>query len=73
MSEIISVFITSQQSGKTFQLSASALQAGSGKHNVDIELATKDYNKLKKNVSNNKGFRFTPDGARIGILIILIF
>jgi hypothetical protein len=28
---------------------------------------------LKKNVSNNKGFRFTPDGARIGILIILIF
>jgi hypothetical protein len=66
MSETISVFLTSAQknklaSGKTFQLSASQLQAGSGKHNVDIEMSTKDYKQLVKNVGKNKGFRFTAD------------
>jgi hypothetical protein len=66
MSETISVFLTSAQknklqSGKTFQLCASALQAGSGKHNVDIEMSTKDYKQLVKNVGNNKGYRFTAD------------
>jgi hypothetical protein len=66
MSETISVFLTSAQknklqSGKTFQLSASALQAGSGKHNVDIEMSTKDYKQLVKNVGNNKGYRFSAD------------
>jgi hypothetical protein len=48
-------------SGKTFQLSAHQLQAGSGKHNVDIEMTTKDYKKLVQNVGKNKGFRFTAD------------
>jgi hypothetical protein len=66
MSETISVFLTSAQknkmaSGKTFQLSASQLQAGTGKHNVDIEMSTKDYKQLVKNVGKNKGFRFTAD------------
>jgi hypothetical protein len=66
MSETISVFLSTPQknklqSGKTFQLSASALQAGSGKHNVDIEMSTKDYKQLVKNVGNNKGYRFTAD------------
>jgi hypothetical protein len=66
MSETISVFLTSAQknkmaSGKTFQLSASQLQAGSGKHNVDIEMTTKDYKQLVKNVGKNKGYRFTAD------------
>jgi hypothetical protein len=66
MSETISVFLTSAQknktaSGKTFQLSASQLQAGSGKHNVDIEMSTKDYKQLVKNVGNNKGYRFTAE------------
>jgi hypothetical protein len=66
MSESISVFLTSAQknklqSGKTFQLSASALQAGSGKHHVDIEMSTKDYKQLVKNVGNNKGYRFSAD------------
>jgi hypothetical protein len=40
--ESVKVFLTTQQkgklqSGKTFQLSASALQAGSGKHAVEIQ------------------------------------
>jgi hypothetical protein len=66
MSETISVFLTSAQknklqSGKTFQLSATALQAGSEKHNVDIEMNTKDYKQLVKNVGNNKWYRFTAD------------
>jgi hypothetical protein len=66
MSETISVFLTTAQknkmaSGKTFQLSASQLQAGAGKHPVDIEMTTKNYKALIKNVSKNKGFRFTSD------------
>ena len=48
-------------SGKTFQLSASQLQAGSGKHPVDIEMTTKNYKTLVKNVGKNKGYRFTAD------------
>jgi hypothetical protein len=64
MSETISVFLTTAQknkmaSGKTFQLSASQLQAGSGKHPVDIEMTTKNYKTLVKNVGKNKGYRFT--------------
>ena len=66
MSETISVFLTTAQknkmaSGKTFQLSASQLQAGSGKHPVDIEMTTKNYKALVRNVSKNKGYRFTAD------------
>ncbi len=45
----------------TFQLSASQLQAGSGKHPVDIEMTTKNYKALVKNVGKNKGYRFTAD------------
>jgi ribosomal protein S7 len=66
MSETISVFLTTSQknkmnSGKTFQLSASALQASTGKHPVDIEMSTKNYKTLVNNVSKNKGYRFTAD------------
>jgi hypothetical protein len=66
MSETISVFLTTAQnnkmaSGKTFQLSAHQIQAGSGKHDVDIEMTTTDYKKLVQNVEKNKGFRFTAD------------
>ena len=66
MTESISVFLTTaqrnkMQGGKTFQLSASQIQAGTGKHNVDIEMTSKDYKQLVRNVSKNKGFRFTPD------------
>jgi hypothetical protein len=66
MSETISVFLTTSQknkmnSGKTFQLSASQIQSGSGKHAVDIEMTTKNYKTLVKNVSKNKGYRFTSD------------
>ena len=66
MTESISVFLTTaqrnkMQGGKTFQLSASQIQSGTGKHNVDIEMTSKDYKQLLKNVSKNKGFRFTPD------------
>jgi hypothetical protein len=64
MTETISVFLTAQQknktsSGKTFQLSASQIQAGSGKHPVDIEMTTENYKTLVKNVGKNKGYRFT--------------
>jgi hypothetical protein len=48
-------------SGKTFQLSNHQLQAGSGKHPVDIEMTTKNYKTLVKNVGKNKGYRFTAD------------
>jgi uncharacterized UPF0146 family protein len=66
MSETISVFLTTaqknkMQGGKTFQLSASQLQAGSGKHAVDIEMSTKNHKTLVKNVGKNKGYRFTAD------------
>jgi hypothetical protein len=43
-------------SGKTFQL-----QAGSGEHPVDIEMTTKNYKTLVKNVGKNKWYRFTSD------------
>ncbi len=66
MSETISVFLTTAQknkmsSGKTFQLSASQIQSGSGKHAVDIEMTIKNYKALVKNVGKNKGYRFTAD------------
>jgi hypothetical protein len=52
MSETISVFLTTARknkmaSGKTFQLSASQLRAGAGKHPVDIEMTTKNYKECK--------------------------
>jgi hypothetical protein len=66
MTETISVFLTTAQknkmsSGKTFQLSSHQIQAGSGKHPVDIEMTTKNYKTLVKNVGKNKGYRFTAD------------
>jgi hypothetical protein len=66
MSESISIFLTTPQknkmaSGKTFQLSASQLQSNSGKHAIDIEMTPKNYKTLVKNVSKNKGYRFTSD------------
>ncbi len=66
MTEMISVFLTSPQKNKfqkgmTFQLSAEQLQAGSGKHNVEIAMTHKNHKELLRNVSKNKGFRFTKD------------
>jgi hypothetical protein len=66
MSETISVFLTTaqknkMQGGKTFQLSSSQIQSGSGKHAVDIEMTIKNYKALVKNVGKNKGYRFTAD------------
>jgi hypothetical protein len=66
MTEMISVFLTSAQKnkflkGQTFQLSAHQLQAGSGKHNVEIAMTPKNHKELLKNVSKNKGYRFTKD------------
>ena len=65
MTESIKVFLTSQQknklsSGKTFQLSSHQLQAGQGKHHVEIQMSKKNHRQLLKNVSHNKGFRFSP-------------
>jgi hypothetical protein len=64
--ESVKVFLTSAQknklqSGKTFQLSASALQAGSGKHAVEIQMTLKNHKALLKNVSKGKGYRFSSD------------
>jgi hypothetical protein len=66
MTEKISVFLTTAQknkmvSGKTFQLSAPQLQSATGKHPVDIEMTTKNYKTLVRNVGKNKGYRFTSD------------
>ena len=66
MTESIKVFLTSAQknklsSGKTFQLSSHQLQAGQGKHSVEIQMSKKNHRQLLKNVSHNKGFRFSPD------------
>ena len=66
MTEKIEVFLTSAQknkfqSGKTFQLSASQIQSSNGKFHVDIEMTTKNYKALVKNVGKNKGYRFTAD------------
>jgi hypothetical protein len=64
--ESVKVFLTSAQknklqNGKTFQLSASALQAGSGKHAVEIQMSLKNHKALLKNVSKGKGYRFSSD------------
>jgi hypothetical protein len=64
--ESVKVFLTTaqknkMQGGKTFQLSASALQAGSGKHAVEIQMTSKNHKALLKNVSKGKGYRFSAD------------
>jgi hypothetical protein len=64
--ESVKVFLTTaqknkMQGGKTFQLSASALQAGSGKHAVEIQMTAKNHKALLKNVSKGKGYRFSAD------------
>jgi hypothetical protein len=66
MTEKIEVFLTSAQknkfqSGKTFQLSASQIQSSNGKFHVEIEMTTKNYKALVRNVGKNKGYRFTAD------------
>ena len=66
MSETISLFLTTAQKGKMvakkpFQLSATQLKAGSGKHEVEIKMTEKNYRTLLKNVEKGKGFRFTSD------------
>jgi hypothetical protein len=64
--ESVKVFLTNpqknkMQGGKPFQLSSTQLQADSGKHAVEIQLTAKNHKTLLKNVSNNKGYRFSPD------------
>jgi hypothetical protein len=64
--ESVKVFLTTaqknkMQGGKTFQLSASALQSGSGKHAVEIQMTPKNHKALLKNVSKGKGYRFSAD------------
>jgi hypothetical protein len=64
--ESVKVFLTTaqknkMQGGKTFQLSASALQAGSGKHAVEIQMTPKNHKALMKNVASGKGYRFSSD------------
>jgi hypothetical protein len=66
MTEKIEVFLTSAQknkfqSGKTFQLSATQLNAGTGKFHVEIEMTKKNHRDLLRNVSKNKGYRFTSE------------
>jgi hypothetical protein len=66
MTEKIEAFLTIAQknkfqSGKTFQLTAHQLNAGIGKFHVEIEMTTKNYETLVKNVGKNKGYRFTAD------------
>jgi hypothetical protein len=64
--ESVKVFLTTaqknkMQGGKTFQLSASALQTGSGKHAVEIRMTSKNHKAILKNVSKGKGYRFSSD------------
>jgi hypothetical protein len=66
MTEKITLYLSTAQKnklskGQTFQLSNQQLQAGEGKHMVEIELPSKEYQKLVKNVSLQKGYRFTPN------------
>ena len=66
MTDKISVFLTSAQkrkfeTGKTFQLSATQLNAGTGKFHVEIEMTSKNHKQLLRNVSKNKGYRFTSE------------
>ena len=66
MTESIKVYLTAAQKnkmsgGKTFQLSAHQLSAGHGKHAVEIQMTSKNHKQLLKNVSHNKGYRFTKD------------
>jgi hypothetical protein len=53
----VCIFTSAQKNklskGQAFQLSASQLQAGAGKHMVEIKLPSKDYEKLLINVSKN--------------------
>jgi hypothetical protein len=60
------VFLTSAQkkkfqSGKTFQLSATQLNSGTGKFHVEIEMTKKNHRELLRNVSKNKEYRFTSE------------
>jgi hypothetical protein len=64
MTETVQVFLSSSQKkkfekGETFQLSASQLQSGTGKFHVEIEMTSKNHKELLRNVSKNKGYRFT--------------
>lgn len=66
MTDKIQVFLTSAQkkkfeNGKTFQLSATQLNAGTGKFHVEIEMTTKNHKELLRNVAKNKGYRFTRE------------
>lgn len=66
MTDKIQVFLTSAQkkkfeNGKTFQLSATQLNAGTGKYHVEIEMTTQNHKELLRNVARNKGYRFTRE------------
>jgi len=72
--ETVNVFLSTAQlrkmnAGKPFQLSATQLHAGEGKHHVAISLNKTHYNKLMRNVNHHKGFRFTPEIVQGGSLL----
>ena len=62
--ETVEVFLSGPQKNKfeknlPFQLSSAQLSASHGKHHVEIKMTKKNHNKLLRNVSMHKGFRFT--------------
>jgi ribosomal protein S6E (S10) len=66
MSEMIEVFLNTAQKkkfekGENFQLSAAQLQSDDGDHHVEIEMLPKHQKEMLKNVSNNKGYRFSSN------------
>ena len=67
MSEIIEIHLTDAQlrkieKGLTFQSTASSLRKEA---NVKVQLPRKDALRLRRNVKNNKGFRFSPEKTEV--------
>ena len=66
---LVDVYLSTAQlrklnSGKPFQLPASALQKPKSRtlaHHVELEITDSAYKKLEKNIKMDKGFRFQPD------------
>jgi hypothetical protein len=66
MSDVIEVFLNNAQKkkfekGDNFQLSATQLQSDDGEHHVEIEMQPKHKKELLRNVSKNKGYRFSAE------------
>jgi hypothetical protein len=74
MSDIIEVFLNTAQmkkfeKGDNFQLSADQLQSDSGDHHVQIEMQPKQKKELLRNVSKNKGYRFSSNKVVGGLIL----